>query len=110
MSVQIIEDGTTLTGSEWIRASDYDNEADELGLLRSMKGATPTEWPSLDSERLGDDGPLASTRGREGLPILPSAVAARSRESATDSSGFPSVGDCDSLLAGIPSTMAASED
>lgn len=51
--VEIVEDGRVMRGTSWTTPDDYDDEADELGLLRSMKGSTPTDLPSLPATAEG---------------------------------------------------------
>ena len=46
--VQIHEDGTTLTGREWVTPQDFVDDDVEAGRLPCLKGATPTEWPELE--------------------------------------------------------------
>ncbi|NLS96299.1 MAG: hypothetical protein GXX96_29520 [Planctomycetaceae bacterium] len=45
--ISITMDGKTLTGHRWTTPMDYDEEADQANLLRSLKGATPVELPTL---------------------------------------------------------------
>ena len=47
-AVQIHEDGTTLTGRDWVFPQDYQTEEVERHDLPSLKGMTDTELPTLE--------------------------------------------------------------
>jgi hypothetical protein len=49
-AIEIVEDGRTLRGSEWVTPEDYQTDDVEAGLLPCLKGSTPIELPSLDDE------------------------------------------------------------
>ncbi|MGI6418532.1 MAG: hypothetical protein ACOX1P_23025 [Thermoguttaceae bacterium] len=54
--VTIVEDGTTMHGSDWTLPTDYQTLEVLDGALPSIKGCTPPEWPTLDAEDSGEGG------------------------------------------------------
>lgn len=54
MTATIYMDGRLLTGTTWVRPTDWQASDIELGLLPNLKGASPAELPSLDDDQAGD--------------------------------------------------------
>lgn len=48
--VTIHQDGKLLTGSTWVTPQDFATEEVQRKELPSLKGCTPSEWPTLDAE------------------------------------------------------------
>lgn len=63
----IYMDGRLLTGSTWLRPTDWQADEVELGLLPGLKGATPETLPTLDDGQAGDP---TTHFLRNGLPIF----------------------------------------
>ena len=78
MTPSIHMDGKTLTGSTWVRPSDWQTDDIELGLLPCLKGASPDELPELGPPT--DDTPGA-------YPICGGATPSKPHPSVLHTSG-----------------------
>ena len=67
MRATIYMDGRLLTGTTWIRPTDWQDDDLAAGLLPAMKGATPETLPTLDDGQAGDP---TTHFLRNGLPIF----------------------------------------
>ena len=54
MRATIYMDGRLLTGTTWVRPTDWQDDDLAAGLLPAMKGATPETLPSLGDDQAGD--------------------------------------------------------
>jgi len=64
MTPSIRMDGKLLTGTTWVRPTDWEDEDIEAGLLPAMKGSIPTELPELGPPTDNGDRPEHGASGR----------------------------------------------
>ena len=50
MTASIFMDGRLLTGTTWVRPTDWQDDDLAAGLLPAMKGATPEPLPTLGAQ------------------------------------------------------------